>query len=363
MRTNVSEKTPWDQILGSPDANSPFQTNSSCTTRVSWDTVPQTSDTEPLTLFDRDNQPREARLDRTVRAEIAAWREMPAGGGRTGQRLRRLLQTRGEGSRPAQGLLAEARDPRRLLHSGCEIQHEVPTPNGRTCDFEVSFNETRFFLHVKCPKLKLPNRRTLPSFLRMVEQVRRPYLVEVDWRPDLDEHQLSELARAASRFTKEASLGEELLHRDDSGRIAGNVRIAAAVEEERAVVSVASYRVAGIERVGRILERAYDQFMPGGENVILVLTEEAAHDRLVDLALLGTHVERWDKMPRGDRAVAFGRADDGFWSGGRFDRSRVVGWMQLEAEQPETRLWYRSPQAPEVGLRRTIETALGVEHG
>ena len=288
---------------------------------------------------------------------------MPAGGGRTGKRLRRLLETRGEGSRPAQGVLAEARVARRLLHSGCDIQHEVPTPNGRTCDFEVSINDDRFFLHVKCPKLKLPNRRTLPSFLRVVEQVKRPYLVEVDWRPDLNEHQLSELAGAATRFAKEASLGEELLHRDEAGRIAGNVRIAAAVEEDRAVVSVASYRVAAIERIGRILERAYDQFMPGGENVILVLTEEAAHDRLVDLALLGTHVERWDKMPRGDRAVALGRAEDGFWSGGHFDRSRVVGWMQLESERPDSRLWYRSPADPDNKLRDTIETALGVEHG
>ena len=95
----------------------------------------------------------------------------------------------------------------------------------------------------------------------------------------------------------------------------------------------------------------------------LVLTEEAAHDRLVDLALLGTHVERWDKLPRGDRAVALGRAEDGFWSGGRFDRSRAVGWMQLEAERPATRLWYRSPEDPKTELRRTIETALGIEIG
>ena len=275
--------------------------------------------------------------------------------------MRQRLERTAHASKPLNGPLAEARVARRLLRTGCDIAHELPTPNGRTCDFAVQMNDQQFFLHVKCPQILHVPHPPLPSFLRVIEQVPRPYLVEVGWREDLDEQQLTDLAMAICGFCAEATIGEEYLHRDRGGRVAGTARMIATVDGDKAVVSVLSYRTKAIERVGRVLERAYDQFMPGGENVILVLTEDSMHDRLVDFALLGTHVERWDKIPRGNRTVAHGRADDGFWSGQRYERSRVVSWMQLETEAPATRLWYRARQSPTPEVREVIECALGMD--
>ena len=323
-------------------------------------TQPLNRQGDPLT--DPSGQSGDRRLQEHVRAELAAWRGLPGGGGRAGQTVRTRLQRTIDASKPLNGALAEARVARRLLRTGCDIAHELPTPNGRTCDFEVQMGEQLFYLHVKCPRILHVPHPPLPSFLRVIEQVPRPYLVEVAWRSDLDDEQLTDLAMATRGFIREATIGEEYLHRDRNGRVAGNARIAATVEGERAVVSVLSYRTKAIERVGRVLERAYDQFMPGGENVILVLTEDGMHDRLVDLALLGTHVERWDRMPRGNRSVAHGRAEDGFWSGARCERSRAVCWMQLETDSPATRLWYRTPEAPDEAMRELIESALGI-HG
>ncbi|MEE2680907.1 MAG: hypothetical protein VX641_00885 [Planctomycetota bacterium] len=330
---------------------------------IRCDTVQETtrSGRQGDPLSEREGQPAEGRLDEHVRAELAAWRSLPGGGGRAGHSVRQRLERTAHAAKPLNGPLAEARVARRLLKTGCDIAHELPTPNGRTCDFGVQMGDQRFFLHVKCPQILQVPHPPLPSFLRVIEQVPRPYLVEVGWREDLNAQQLTDLAMAIRTFISVATIGEEYLHRDRGGRVAGTARMVATVEGEKAVVSVLSYRTKAIERVGRVLERAYDQFMPGGENVILVLTEDSMHDRLVDLALLGTHVERWDRIPRGNRTVAHGRAEDGFWSGQRYDRSRVVSWMQLETEAPATRLWYRSTDAPAPEVRSVIECALGVE--
>ena len=300
-------------------------------------------------------------IESRLRAELTAWGELPAGGGRAGRQIRHRLETVGEGPMGATGALAEARVARRLIGSGCDLEIELPTPNGRTCDFEVSVDGRRFYLHVKCLQVEPARRPPLPSFLRSIEQVRRPFLVEVDWRPDLSDPELARLAAMAREFVAEARIGEELLFRDDTGHPAGTVRIASPLQTERAVVIVAKSTPALVSRVGRLLERAYVQFMPRGENVILVLTESRAQERLVDLALLGTHVERWDRIPRSGRRVAHGRAEDGFWSGSRFDLSRVVGWMPLEAEAASARLWYRDESTPEEPLRGTIAGVLGAD--
>jgi hypothetical protein len=218
-----------------------------------------------------------------------------------------------------------------------------------------------FFLHVKCLQAENTTHPPLPSFLRSIEQVERPFLVEVDWREGLDDRELAAFAAEAREFVQEARIGEELLHRDQEGHPAGTVRITTPLNSTRAVVTVANCTPEMVARVGRLLERAYVQFMPGGENVTLVMTEDPAHERLVDLALLGTHVERWDKIPRSGKRVAHGRADDGFWANDRFDLSRVVGWMQFDSDVVPPRLWFRHEERPGEPLRGTIMTALDAD--
>lgn len=303
----------------------------------------------------------DAGIDDRLQAELAAWSNLPAGGGPLGQRIRRLLETAGDGPLRTAGALAEARVARRLLIAGCDLEPELPTPNGRTCDFEVTVNGERFFLHVKCLQMPHAPRPSLPGFLRSIEQVERPFLVEVNWRENLEPAELASFAKVAREFVAEGRIGEELLHRDALGHPAGTARITGVLARNRAVVAVAQCTPSMVSRVGRLMERAYVQFMPGGENVILILTEDAAHDRLVDLALLGTHVERWDKIPRSGRMIAHGRAEDGFWSGEGFDLSRVVGWMQLESGDARPRLWFRHPDSPSEQLRATVAGALGAD--
>ncbi|MCH2145600.1 MAG: hypothetical protein MK082_10735 [Phycisphaerales bacterium] len=275
--------------------------------------------------------------------------------------MKRRLESVLDGPLGASGALAEARVARRLIDAGCALEIELPTPNGRTCDFEVTVDGRSFFLHVKCLQAENTSHPPLPSFLRSIEQVERPFLVEVDWRGDLEDRELASFASAARAFVQEARIGEELLHRDAEGHPAGTVRISTPLNTERAVVAVSRCTPEMISRVGRLLERAYVQFMPGGENVILVMTEDPAHERVVDLALLGTHVERWDRIPRSGKRVAHGRAEDGFWSGERFDLSRVVGWMQFDSEAMPPRLWFRHEERPDEPLRGTIIEALGAD--
>ncbi|MFM1890422.1 MAG: hypothetical protein RLZZ565_1179, partial [Planctomycetota bacterium] len=114
-------------------------------------------------------------------------------------------------------------------------------------------------------------------------------------------------------------------------------------------------------RFRRLLRRAYRQFLPGVENLVLFGTVRATADpeariALAD-ALLGTPMERWDRFPMlGDR-VAHGRGTDGFWESKRHAASRLAGWFAAEsaAATEAGRWWLRPRQHP-------AHTMLGFVH-
>ncbi|MEC9158264.1 MAG: hypothetical protein VYB77_09040, partial [Planctomycetota bacterium] len=65
--------------------------------------------------------PADRRLEQHVLAELAAWRDLPGGGGRAGRSVRDQLERTIKASKPLGGPLAEARVARRLLRTGCDI--------------------------------------------------------------------------------------------------------------------------------------------------------------------------------------------------------------------------------------------------
>src|SRR5262245_60897826 len=79
---------------------------------------------------------------------------------------------------------AEAMVARHLLALDCELRFEIPTPKGRTADFEVHRDGLTLFLHVKRIDTDRPATRTLrvPARFRSLEHIKRPYIVQMRWR-------------------------------------------------------------------------------------------------------------------------------------------------------------------------------------
>ncbi len=256
----------------------------------------------------------------------------------------------------------------RSLALGCEVEREVPGPEGRTCDFLVRRGEIQLAVHMKRleaigevppPPMAAWERglETIPSGL--VVSVRRPRRL-----PEGTSRWLSEQLRG---FLEHARVGEERLFRDDRDRTVAQVRVVGVNDAGRVRIVPASATDLELRvvRFGRLLGRAYRQFLPGVENVILFGTARRAADpeariALAD-ALLGTPMERWDRFPmRGDR-VAHGRGTDGFWQSVRHPSSRLAGWFAAEPLQPAEpgRWWLRAIEPPSRELLAFVEELLG----
>lgn len=228
------------------------------------------------------------------------------------------------------GALAEVAMARHLLERGAQLTVDIETPAGRTADFEVRKDELHFFLHVKSLRASPPRRSSVrySSRLRMLERIERPFVVAVRWRDGITDEEDARLVQRIGSFLRSASLGEELVVRDEAGTEIGGCRVMAPSEHRHVtlVIGLPSGFADEVERVERLFRRAYRQFMPGALNVISIAlpTESLSHD--FEAALLGTPIERWDRFPQAGERVAHGRAPDGFWSGHRFDRSRFASW-------------------------------------
>ena len=233
----------------------------------------------------------------------------------------------------------EAMAADRLLQAGWSLEAEVRTPSGRQCDLKVSRNGHTYYLHLKRlhePDEASPRQLVLSPRLRVLESIKRPYLVRIRWREDLDEAGMQHLVERASSFLHAASLGEELTVRDAAGLEIGGVRVVGAWEGEH--VSLAVGLPGGfVDRTARIrnlLNKAYEQFMPRASNVILVAGARQDLFREFEAAVLGTPEERWDQHPARGHRVAWGRANDGFWSGGSRPESRLCGWCRFRPDLP-----------------------------
>ncbi len=257
---------------------------------------------------------------------------------------------------------AEAVIARHLLSRGCRLRAEVLTPSGRSCDFEVTAGGIRFFLHVKRLNTEQATRRsvTVSSRLRYLERIARPYIVGIHLREGLSEEAMQRYVTSASEFIMRARVGDEIAIRNGRGEELGRCRVIAPWNGSH--VSLVLGLPAGFAdeapRIRRLLRKAYQQFMPGAANVILICSGNAQDSDDVETALLGSHIERWDTVPPEGRRVAHGRDSDGFWHESRFPESGAAGWFHFrpETETPRGRLWIRAGTALDPDLTELLAT-------
>lgn len=305
------------------------------------------------------------RLNPAVADEVASWRRHPE--------LARLVASLEAHTAETAffDVYAEALLARHLLHHDCGLRFEVPAPTGRHCDFEVRHGDRLMYLHVKRvhSEREPPSRLTISPRLRYLERIRRPYIVQVRWSEGLGDRQMRRFVERAAQFIQHARVGDELTIRDEprgdgrAGRELGGVRIVAPWKGSH--VSLAIGLPGGFidesPRIRKLLERAYQQFMPRALNVIVICSMAAQDVEDFQSALLGSHVERWDAVPPPGQRIAHGRAADGFWHGGRFAESVIAGWFDFAADEDELsfRLWHRRGFVLDAGMQAWVEEILG----
>jgi hypothetical protein len=294
-------------------------------------------------------------LDPAVADEIIGWADDAELG-----KLCASLQAIGDQERFLD-TFAEAMVARYLLARGCRLQVEVLTPAGKTCDFQVGVDGHEFFLHVKRLNTDRPLRKrlTVSSRLRYLERIQRPYVVSVRCADGLSDGQMQRYVTEAAEFIGRARVGDEVLIRDEAGTEIGGCRVVAPWQGPRVtlVLGLPSGFIDEAPRIRRLMRKAYQQFMPGAVNVILICSSHVEDADDFGTALLGSHIERWDAHPPRGRRVAHGRDSDGFWHGRRFPESSAAGWFHFrpQASALQCRLWMR-PDAPldEAMKRRLI---------
>ncbi len=295
----------------------------------------------------------------------------PAGdrGGRiAGRQIRRLVQALDAPTGREDlylSALAEAQFARRMLLAGCHLEVEARTPSGRHADFRVQAPDARFFVHVKRLTVEPPHTPTppLPDALRALETVHRPVTLGVRWA-DAAPEGLTLLAEEAAAFARQASVGDELVVRDEAGRWVGACRLMPQPvpgTHLQVQPGLDPEWDAAVPRAQRLLRRAFSQFMPGAPNVVCIVGDGPGSEQAVETALLGTVVERWDQFPPRGQRVAHGRAEDGFWSRGQYQSSALVAWLPFAGDGPG-HVWRRTGHphdAASAAAEATLHRALG----
>lgn len=262
----------------------------------------------------------------------------------------------------------EASFAARLLERDCEIEREVPGPEGRACDFLLRREGVELAVHVKRLEAigEVPP-PPLTAWERAIEQLPRGLVASVRRPVRLPESVGRWLPKEIRAFLEHARVGEERLFRDERDRVVAHVRVVGPNEAGRVRIVPASTTdlEARVLRFRRLLRRAYRQFLPGVENLILFGTARKVADAeariaLVD-ALYGTPMERWDLFPMSGDRVAHGRGHDGFWQASRHGASRLAGWFAAQASDPTSpgRWWARDARGPEEPLRSLVVEAIG----
>lgn len=301
-------------------------------------------------------------LHPAVLGRVRGWTDVPG--------LRGLLDSLEAQQRPRRfmDLWAEALVADRLVQHGCDLDTEVVTPSGRTCDFRVRRGGQEWYLHVKRLHEDESGMRRLAVSprLRVLERIERPFIVRIRWRESLDDEEMQELVVRASTFLQMARVGDELTVRDDSGLELGAVRVVSPCEGRHVSLAIGLPEgfIDETLRIRRLLERAYRQFMPRRENVVLVIGTRPDEAADFQAALLGSPEERWDAHPPQGHRVAWGRAPDGFWSGGSRPDSCVAGWCRVRpgVERLLVDTYFRKDPAPADSLRRDVVDLFGGDH-
>lgn len=260
---------------------------------------------------------------------------------------------------------AEAIVARHLVRNGCGVRFEVPTPSGKRCDFAVRDGDAAFFLHVKRIETDRPTERRLSisSRLRYLERIDRPYVVCIRWHDGLRDDQIQRLVTEGASFVRQASVGDEITVRDDRGAELGGLQVVAPWEGDhvRLTIGLPEGFIDDVPRMRRLMGRAYRQFMPRATNVVLLCSAHARDVADCEVALLGSHIERWDAHPPRGRRIAHGRAGDGFWHDQRHQESAIAGWFHFAPDRDgfACRTWYREGWPLEAAVGTSLVRLFG----
>lgn len=256
--------------------------------------------------------------------------------------------------------LAEAAFARRMLRAGCTLQKETPTPSGRHADFHIRHPQASFYVHIKRLWVNLPTEQpALPAPLCALHDIPRGVDLALTWDGGASPQAIEEMAVQVREFARQASVGDEFLARDHEGVQLGRCRIVGAHPGTHARVQAGDLSAMdeAVPRAQRLLRRAFSQFMPGAPNVICVVGDNPASHAALEVALLGTMTERWDRFPPRGHRVAHGRAPDGFWAHGRYESCHLACWMPLQDDQPG-HLWRREGSTGETDVEEVMRLAL-----
>ena len=298
----------------------------------------------------------QAELDPRLLERVRAWEAHP----QLWSILERLQSH--QHRRPFMDAWAEAMVADRLQREDCELAVEVPTPGGKRCDLRVRRDGLEFYIHIKRLHAGRRSRRIrISPRLRVLEGIRRPWLVRVRWPEGLTDADMQELVVRCSEFLRHASLGDELTVRAASGRELGGIRVVAPWEGETVSLAIGlpdGFQERG-ERIRRLMERASRQFMPKSTNIVLVGTPFADDLADFDTALLGSSVEEWNPRESPGQRMNWGRANDGFWRPRVRESSRIMGWFRFRpmVQQLRCTMRFRDDQKPQ--LRSLVLACLG----
>jgi hypothetical protein len=293
-----------------------------------------------------------------------AWRDVLLDAsieGRLGDLDRRTLEHRYDAAnRPARrdAVRGEIEVMVRFLQLGARVATEITGPEGPSVDLRVTLDDLTFAVHVKRLGPAPAPGRPVPAAFESLQDLPRPYVAGIEWHGGEPAANACDDAR---EFLLGARLGDRCLLRDVDDRSAGTMELLAPTGEIDGRLRLKSMgdplaAAAFVDRAGRHLRRAYRQFAPGIENIIVLAGGGATAGDLVDLALLGGHVERWDRLPRVGQRVAHGRDDRGLWTGRRYDRSRIVAWCPLVIR--EGRVWTREGVDPPANVVTAMRRAM-----
>jgi hypothetical protein len=225
---------------------------------------------------------------------------------------------------------AEVLIARHLLKKGCEIAVEIPTPKGKSVDFEASFLADKYYLHVKRLNSDENSTKKIKLYQRLdsLHKINKPFSIDIDILPDLSEKEFNCFTHKVKTFILNGTPGQLFTFIDNFGDKLGSCFI---VKEHNGTSVIIRGKPMILnwpnteKRFNSILKKAYDQFMPNGNNIILISGEFAS-----DIADLKENL----------------KSNSGFWKSGQQRQSQIIIWFCFSpyAETVEFTIINRNPE-------------------
>ncbi len=271
--------------------------------------------------------------------DIETWR-----GSHPLARLRQTLETQ----KNAIPFWGEAMVARHIIHRTDKVpDYEVPTRRGRAADFRVCTDEGVLYIHVKFLRMDQAsqNQGDLQSRLKPLRKISRPVLYAIVFYRDFSDAEMRDFYQFSKKLLEQGFEGEYSFN-DGRGQTLAKcgVKPWPYTRKVRLVVTGACRFVEDVMRLRRTLRKAYGQFVPGQDNLILVSGTWSDDVAEFQEALCGSGPlllpGPWDNVSVAQSI----RDDEAFWAEGRHQESQAAGWFPFSAKRDLTRfrLWFRS---------------------